>query len=118
MISRNLAESITFTLSIGLVRWQIILGLIIGEAIATPFAALACKRVLMVFVGVLIILLSVRTIYLSLVQTATDLDTAYAATATGVVQQAGRGQSLIGERLCPRMDYSCLPPRRLARRDE
>lgn len=64
------AESVTFILTIGLVHWQIILGLIIGGAIAAPLAALACKKVptraLMLCVGVLIILLSARTIYLAL----------------------------------------------------
>lgn len=65
------AESITFILTIGLVHWKIILGLIIGGVLAAPLAAFVCKRLparaLMVLVGVLIIFLSLRTIYLALV---------------------------------------------------
>lgn len=66
----TLAESITFILTIGLVHWRIILGLIIGGAIAAPLAAFACRklptRALMILVGVLIIILSIRTLCLSL----------------------------------------------------
>ena len=67
----TLFEGITFVLTIGLVRWQIIVGLMIGGVVAAPLAAYACKklptRTLMVVVGALIVLLSVRTIYLALV---------------------------------------------------
>jgi len=63
------AESVTFILTIGLEFWKIILGLLIGGAIAAPLAAVVCKklptRALMALVGVLIILLSIRTIYLT-----------------------------------------------------
>jgi hypothetical protein len=66
----TVAESVTFILSIGLTHWTIILGLIIGGAIAAPLAAYVCQRLpprtLMRAVGVLIILLSIRTIYLTL----------------------------------------------------
>jgi uncharacterized membrane protein YfcA len=66
----TVAESITFILSIGLTHWTIILGLIIGGAIAAPLAAYVCQRLptktLMRAVGVLIILLSIRTIHLTL----------------------------------------------------
>jgi len=66
----TLAESVTFILTIGLAHWQIILGLIIGGVIAAPLAAYICKRVparpLMVMVGALIIVLSIRTIYQAL----------------------------------------------------
>ena len=66
----TLAESITFILTIGLVHWQIILGLIIGGVIAAPLGALIVKwipkKTLMILVGVLIILLSIRTIFLAL----------------------------------------------------
>jgi len=65
------AESVTFILTIGLEFWKIILGLLIGGAVAAPLAAVVAKklptRILMALVGVLIILLSIRTIYLSLV---------------------------------------------------
>jgi hypothetical protein len=49
--------------------WQIILGLLIGGGIAAPIAAVAAKKIpikaLMIFVGLLIIALSIRTIYLN-----------------------------------------------------
>ncbi len=68
------AESITFILALKLSFfaefWAIIVGLLIGGAIAAPLAAIVCRklptRVLMAMVGVLIIALSIRTIYLSL----------------------------------------------------
>ena len=65
-----LAASITFILTVGLVQWQIILGLAIGGGIAAPFAAYTSKhiptRALMIAVGILIILLSVRTLWQTL----------------------------------------------------
>lgn len=65
------AESITFILTLGMDQnWQIILGLLLGGGIAAPLAARMTKhlplRALMILVGALIILLSVRTIYLAL----------------------------------------------------
>lgn len=64
----TVAESITFILFIRITNWQVILGLIIGGMIAAPFAAFLCKRVpkkvLMALVGVLIFILSLRTIIL------------------------------------------------------
>jgi len=63
------AEVITFILTIGLVNWQVILGLAAGGAIAAPFGAYCTKiipaRRMMIIVGCLIIVLSMRTIYLS-----------------------------------------------------
>ncbi len=63
----TVAEAATFFMLIGLVHWQIILGLIIGGALAAPLAAYVCKKLpakaLMTAVGVLIILLSLRTLY-------------------------------------------------------
>ena len=67
------AESVTFILALRLAFfaefWTIILGLLIGGAIAAPLAAVVCKklptRALMALVGVLIIILSIRTIYLT-----------------------------------------------------
>jgi uncharacterized membrane protein YfcA len=51
--------------------WQIILGLLVGGAIAAPLAAVLTKRlpvkVLMFIVGLLIIGLSIRTIVLALI---------------------------------------------------
>lgn len=65
------SQSIVFVLTLQFSQyWQIILGLLIGGAIAAPLAALITKRlpikVLMFAVGVLIILLSIRTIYMAL----------------------------------------------------
>jgi uncharacterized membrane protein YfcA len=58
-----------FTLQFGL-YWKVILGLLIGGAVAAPMAALVTKRLpvrqLMLLVGALIILLSIRTLYLAL----------------------------------------------------
>lgn len=75
--SVNLAEffvtvaiSATFLTLIGLVHWQIIVGLMIGGVLAAPLSAYVCKRLppraLMIIVGVLIIALSIRTIYRTL----------------------------------------------------
>jgi uncharacterized protein len=56
--------SITFLSTIGLELWPIITGLILGGAIAAPLAAYIAKtvpdRTLMVMVGTVVILLSVR----------------------------------------------------------
>lgn len=62
------AESVTFLLTLGNLvdYWRIILGLLIGGAIAAPLGALVCKRLprktMMILVGVLIIFLQVRTL--------------------------------------------------------
>jgi hypothetical protein len=66
------AESVTFVLTLSFISyWRIILGLLIGGVIAAPLAAIMTRKlpvkVLMIMVGGLIILLSIRTIYLSLV---------------------------------------------------
>jgi uncharacterized membrane protein YfcA len=69
----NLAEffvtftiSATFVFTIGLKLWPIIAGLIIGGVVAAPFAAYATKRlpdkVLMVTVGCVVVILSLRGI--------------------------------------------------------
>jgi uncharacterized membrane protein YfcA len=68
----TLSESITFVLALSFGQyWQIILGLLIGGAIAAPLAALLSQKLplktLMVVVGILIILLSIRTLYLAIV---------------------------------------------------
>ncbi len=71
--SVNLAEffvtaaiSGTFFLTIGLELWPIISGLIIGGVVAAPFAAYATKhlpdKALMIIVGCVVILLSLRTL--------------------------------------------------------
>ena len=65
------AESVTFVLTLSFLGyWQIILGLLIGGAIAAPLAAVLTKRLpvkaLMFIVGLLIVGLSIRTIVLAL----------------------------------------------------
>jgi hypothetical protein len=65
------AQSVVFVFSLNFAEyWQIILGLLIGGGIAAPLAARMTSRLplktLMIMVGTLIILLSIRTIYLAL----------------------------------------------------
>ncbi|MBC7224318.1 MAG: sulfite exporter TauE/SafE family protein [Anaerolineae bacterium] len=69
----TLAESVTFVLTIGQGLAQmgwVILGLIIGGVMAAPLAAYVCRklptRTLMIIVGLVIIVLSLRTICLAL----------------------------------------------------
>ena len=67
----TLAESITFVLTLSFSQyWQIILGLLVGGAIAAPLAARVTKKLpvkaLMILVGTLIVILSIRTIYLTI----------------------------------------------------
>jgi hypothetical protein len=65
----SFSQSVVFILTIGLSHWQVIVGLLIGGVIAAPLAAFATKRIptrpLMFMVGVVIILLSIRTIFLA-----------------------------------------------------
>lgn len=60
----------TFVMLIGIGNWHVIAGLVIGGSFAAPFAAFLCKKIpaknLMIIVGVLIIGLSIRTLYLFL----------------------------------------------------
>ncbi|MEQ1578112.1 MAG: sulfite exporter TauE/SafE family protein [Hyphomicrobium sp.] len=62
----TLTISATFFLTVGLSLWPIIAGLIAGGIIAAPFAAYATKhipdKVLMLIVGCVVVLLSLRTI--------------------------------------------------------
>jgi len=62
-------ESVAFILTIGLVHWHVIVGLMIGGGIAAPLAAVLCRklpaRTLMIVVGLLIVGLSVRTLVLN-----------------------------------------------------
>ncbi len=75
--SVNIAEffvtftiSATFVATIGLELWPIIAGLIIGGVVAAPFAAYATKvlpdKVLMILVGCIVAILSLRTIVTAL----------------------------------------------------
>lgn len=60
------ASGITFLIFHGVNSWQVVLGLIVGGVIAAPLGALVVGRVkrkpLMLTVGILVILLSLRTI--------------------------------------------------------
>jgi uncharacterized membrane protein YfcA len=62
----TLGQLATFTALIGLQQTRVILGLILGGVAAAPLAAHACRRVqartLMLLVGALIIVLSLRTL--------------------------------------------------------
>ncbi|MBL8098385.1 MAG: sulfite exporter TauE/SafE family protein, partial [Anaerolineales bacterium] len=65
-----LGQSILFILALSFGEyWRIILGLLIGGAVAAPIAATLAKKlpakILMIIVGTLIILLSIRTLYLT-----------------------------------------------------
>lgn len=64
-------QSVVFVFSLQFGNyWKIILGLLIGGAVAAPLAAVVTKKLpirpLILLVGVLIILLSIRTLYLAL----------------------------------------------------
>jgi uncharacterized membrane protein YfcA len=65
-----LASSITFFSIIGISHWNIIAGLILGGIVAAPLAAFASRKIptkpMMLSVGILIILISIRIIYSSL----------------------------------------------------
>ncbi|MCA1733773.1 MAG: sulfite exporter TauE/SafE family protein [Acidobacteria bacterium] len=65
----TVAASATFIATIGLTYWQAIAGLALGGAFAAPLAAWATSRVparpLLVFVGLLVITLSVRTLWMT-----------------------------------------------------
>lgn len=65
-----LASSLTFLTIIGISHWNIIAGLVIGGVIAAPIAALAARKLplktMMIVVGVLIIIVSIRIIFLAL----------------------------------------------------
>lgn len=62
----TLAASLTFILTIGLQYWQLVIALAVGGLAAAPLGAWLCKRLpmraLLIFVGVLIVLLSLRTL--------------------------------------------------------
>jgi len=66
----TVAESITYVMTIGLLHWKVIVGLMIGGIAAAPIAALVAKRLpvkpFMILVGILIIVLSLRNLYLAL----------------------------------------------------
>lgn len=65
-----LASSLTFFSIIGLSHWNVIAGLILGGIIAAPVAAFAARKIptkkMMLIVGMLIILISARIIFLTM----------------------------------------------------
>ena len=62
----SFASGITFMLFGGIEGWQVIIGLILGGVIAAPIAALLVNKIkrqpMMILVGILIIVLSLRTL--------------------------------------------------------
>jgi uncharacterized membrane protein YfcA len=66
----TVCESVTFFLTLGAMRWETVLGLLLGGVLAAPLAAYVCARLptraLMRLVGILIMLLSLRTLYITL----------------------------------------------------
>lgn len=66
----TVASAVTFLLTIGITNWIPVAGLALGGAVAAPISAIVCKRVpprpMMIAVGILVILLSARTIVLAL----------------------------------------------------
>lgn len=64
----TLAQTVTFIIFLSISTWSVILGLMVGGVIAAPLAALICKKIdakkLMLLVGIIISLLSIRTLYL------------------------------------------------------
>ncbi len=66
----TLVQSATFTMTIGLGNWVIVAGLCVGGALAAPLAAVVAQRVaaqhLMIAVGILIVVLSMRTLFTTL----------------------------------------------------
>ena len=63
----TLSSSIVFLLTLGLTNWQIIVGLALGGLVAAPFGAWATRKIphkpAMVLVGLLVMGLSIRTLY-------------------------------------------------------
>jgi uncharacterized membrane protein YfcA len=66
----TLVQSVTFVLTLGLTNWPITLALCVGGGLAAPVAAHVARRMqperLMLVVGGLIVLLSMRTLLMSL----------------------------------------------------
>lgn len=62
----SLSSAATFLVFTGISSWQVIIGLVTGGVIASPFAAVLVRKIkrkpLMIMVGVLIIILSMRTL--------------------------------------------------------
>jgi hypothetical protein len=62
----TLSSAMTFFMIIGISHWRIVLGLILGGAIAAPLAVFTIKyvpaKILISFAGVLVILVSIRMV--------------------------------------------------------
>ncbi len=66
----TMLQATTFILTIGeSYRWEIIIALMVGGVMGAPLAAWVCQRIptqrLMLFVGIIIVTLSFRTLYLN-----------------------------------------------------
>ncbi|MCF0052203.1 sulfite exporter TauE/SafE family protein [Dyadobacter chenwenxiniae] len=66
----SLASSVTFISIIGFSHWQVVLGLILGGMVAAPIAANLSRRLpiktMMIMVGTVIIIVSLRIVYMVL----------------------------------------------------
>lgn len=66
----SLASSVTFISIIGFSHWQVVLGLILGGMVSAPIAATLSRRLpiktMMIMVGTIVIIVSVRIIYMVL----------------------------------------------------
>jgi uncharacterized protein len=66
----SFASSVTFITLIGLDHWQVVLGLVLGGMAAAPIAALIARRLpvktMMILVGLIVVIVSLRNIYTSL----------------------------------------------------
>ena len=66
----SLASSVTFITIIGFSHWQVVLGLILGGMVAAPIAANLSRRLpiktMMIMVGTIVIIVSMRIIYMVL----------------------------------------------------
>ena len=67
----SLTSSITFVTLIGIAHWQVIVGLILGGMVAAPIAARLAGRLpiktMMIMVGIVVIIVSLRNIYVAFV---------------------------------------------------
>lgn len=66
----SFASSVTFITLIGLDHWQVVLGLVLGGMVAAPIAALLARRLpvktMMILVGLIVVIMSLRNIYTAL----------------------------------------------------
>lgn len=64
----SLASSVTFITIIGFSHWKVVLGLILGGMVAAPIAATLARRLpiktMMIMVGTIVIIVSLRIIYM------------------------------------------------------